>query len=119
MAKPFALRSNDQFRPVVEEGWAPLLGTPNHPEYPSAHGCFTGALGYALAELMGTTKIDLDVAATNGGVPRHYTWRDDLLAEVGEARIWGGLHYRTSVEVGLRIGQRVVAYNLHRNFRPA
>ena len=61
---------------------------------------------------------DLDVHAAILGVTRHYAWRDELLTEVGEARIWGGLHYRTSVEVGLRIGERVVAYNLQRNFRP-
>jgi hypothetical protein len=104
--------------PTVEAGWAPLLPTPNHPEFPSAHGCVTGSLGHTLARLMGTDEIRLDIDAANIGVTRHYATRQDLLAEVGEARIWGGLHYRFSVDAGLRLAHRVVNLNLSRNFRP-
>ena len=105
--------------PTVEPGWTPLLPTPNHPEFPSAHGCVTGSLGFTLAAVMGTDAIGLDVDALNIGVSRHYATRQDLLAEVGEARIWAGLHYRFSTETGLRLAQRVVNFNLSRNFRPA
>jgi hypothetical protein len=104
--------------PVVEPGWTPLLATPNHPEFPSAHGCVTGSLGYTLARVMGTDAIDLDIDAANIGMTRHYATRQDLLAEVGEARIWGGLHYRFSVDAGLRLAHRVVNQNLSHNFRP-
>jgi hypothetical protein len=105
--------------PTVQPGWTPLLGTPNHPEFPSAHGCVTGSLGYTLSRLMGTAEIGLDVDAANlGGLTRHYATRQDLLTEVGEARIWGGLHYRFSVEAGLHLAHRVVNHNLSRNFVP-
>jgi hypothetical protein len=104
--------------PTVEAGWAPLLATPNHPEFPSAHGCVTGSLGYTLARVMGTAAIDLDIDAANIGVTRHYATARDLLAEVGDARIWGGLHYRFSVDTGVRLAHRVVNLNLSRNFRP-
>jgi hypothetical protein len=105
--------------PTVEPGWAPLLGTPNHPEFPSAHGCVTGSLGYTLSWLMGTDEIDLTIDAANlGGLTRHFPTRLDLLTEVGEARIWGGLHYRFSVDAGLHLAHRVVTNNLSRNFRP-
>lgn len=103
--------------PTVEAGWTPLLGTPNHPEFPSAHGCLTGALAYSLAAVMGTHHIDLDVDAANVGQTRHFSTRNDLLREIGEARIWGGLHYRFSVDAGVEIARQVVAFNLHRNFR--
>lgn len=103
--------------PTVDPTWAPLLGTPNHPEFPSAHGCLTGALAYSLAKVMRTQRIDLDVDAANIGVTRHYTHRDQLLTEVGEARIWGGLHYRFSTEAGLDIAKQVVRQNLRENFR--
>jgi len=93
------------------------LSTPNHPEYPSAHSCLTGALAHSLARVMDTEAIELDIDAANIGVTRHYATRDDLLAEVGTARIWGGLHYRFSVEAGLRIARQVVHRNLNRNFR--
>jgi hypothetical protein len=103
--------------PTVEAGWTPLLATPNHPEYPSAHGCVTGSMGLALARVLGTHRIDMDIDATNVGVTRHYETVDELLDEVGAARIWGGLHYRFSVETGLRLADRVVDHNLRRNFR--
>lgn len=105
--------------PTVEPGWTPLLGTPNHPEFPSAHGCLTGSLAYSLARLMGTDEIGLTIDAANlGGLTRHFATRQDLLTEVGEARIWGGLHYRFSVDAGLHLAHRVVNNNLSRNFKP-
>ena len=103
--------------PKVEPGWTPLLATPNHPEFPSAHGCLTGALAFSLAKVMGTQQIDLDIDAAVTGTTRHYGTRDELITEVGDARIWGGLHYRSSIEAGVRIAERVVRYNLNRNFR--
>ncbi|HEU4842312.1 MAG TPA: vanadium-dependent haloperoxidase [Ilumatobacteraceae bacterium] len=104
--------------PVAEPGWTPLLPTPNHPEFPSAHGCVTGSMAFAMAEVMGTQQIDLDVDALNINVSRHYATLDDLLDELGEARILAGLHYRFSTETGIRLAERVVAFNLRRNFRP-
>jgi hypothetical protein len=102
--------------PTVEPGWSPLLGTPNHPEFPSAHSCLTGALAYSLAKVQRTARIELDIDASNVGVTRHFTYRDQLLAEVGQARIWGGLHYDFSVDAGLAIAKRVVTHNLRHNF---
>ena len=53
---------------VEQPGWRPLLPTPNHPEYPSAHGCLTSALTDALAAGVGTDHLDITVpGATNGG----------------------------------------------------
>ena len=103
--------------PVVEPGWTPLLGTPNHPEFPSAHGCVTGSMSRAIARVMGTPQIAIDIDALNIGVTRHYATVDELLGELGEARIWGGLHYRFSTDAGLRIAERVVNQNLRHNFR--
>ena len=104
--------------PVVEAGWKPLLGTPNHPEFPSAHGCLTGSLAHSLARVMGSDHIDVAIDATTTGTTRHYATVDQLVDEVGDARIWGGLHYRSSVDAGTRIAERVVRNNLNHNFRP-
>jgi hypothetical protein len=38
--------------------------------------------------------------------------------EVDNARVWGGLHFRSSVEAGVELGTDVVRYDLSRNFRP-
>ena len=103
--------------PTVEAGWTPLLATPNHPEYPSAHGCVTGSMAIALSQVLGTHRIDMDIHATNVMVTRHYDTLEQLLDEIAAARIWGGLHYRFSVETGLRVAERVVSYDLARHFR--
>ncbi len=103
--------------PLLEPGWVPLLGTPNHPEFPSAHGCLTGALAYSLPRLMGTEAINLDIDATTTKTTRHYDTAEQLINEVGDARIWGGLHYRFSVDAGIRIAERVVRQNLNHHFR--
>ena len=50
--------------PVVEPGWTPLLATPNHPEFPSAHGCVTGSMTRAIAHVMGT-----DAASSSTSTP--------------------------------------------------
>ena len=104
--------------PAVEPGWSPMLGTPNHPEFPSAHGCLTGTLAFTLAELMGTRFIDLDIDAVNTGAERHYATDRQLVTEVGNARIWGGLHYRFSVDTGVDLARRVVHLTFQTHFRP-
>jgi hypothetical protein len=104
--------------PLIEAGWTPLLGTPNHPEFPSAHGCLTGSLAHSLARVMGTDHIGVDIDAVTTGTTRHYATVAELVDEVGNARIWGGLHYRSSIDAGNRIAERVVRHNLDRNFRP-
>ena len=77
----------------------------------------TGALGYALERVLGTAATELSIDTASSGEVRHYPTRDALISELGEARIWGGLHYRFSVDAGVRIAQRVVAWNLSHNFR--
>ena len=47
--------------------WSPLLTTPNHPEYPSAHGCATAAVTDVLAAALKTTNINIDVPGATGG----------------------------------------------------
>ncbi|HEY6961301.1 MAG TPA: vanadium-dependent haloperoxidase, partial [Gaiellaceae bacterium] len=93
----------DDGNPLTQEqtGWRPLLTTPNHPEYPSAHATFTSAIAEVLTRFLGTPNIDVDVQGTTSfNVTRHFATADDLRAEVENARVWAGLHFRFSVEAG-------------------
>jgi hypothetical protein len=90
-----------------DPAWQPLLATPKHPEYPSAHGCATTAMFTVLAGLTGTRRLDIDLDSTITGTTHHYATLGDLLAEVGDARIWGGLHWRFSTDAGVRLGGKV------------
>jgi PAP2 superfamily len=97
--------------------WSPLIGTPNHPEYPSAHSCITPAGGRVLARFMGSDHIALTVPSLTGLGARYFDKTQDLEYEVMNARIWGGIHYRTAVEDGSQVGKRVADWILAHNFQ--
>ena len=121
--------ANDGFGPVpgfddgnpltVEQpGWRPLVATPNHPEYPSAHATITSAVVEVLTRFLGTDQIEVDVQGTPSlSVTRHFVTADELRAEVGNARVWAGLHYRFSVQAGSVLGREVADYDLKHAFQ--
>ena len=76
--------------------WAPLL-VGNHPEYPSGHGAFTAAVTESLRTYFGTKRVELAISSTVTGTTRTYTNLDDLVDDVIDARVWGGLHFRTTM----------------------
>jgi PAP2 superfamily len=82
----------------VEAGWLPLI-VGNHPEYPSGHSCFTGAVTESLRNYFGTRRVRLVITslAAGAGPPRTYENLDELVRDVENARVWGGLHFRTTM----------------------
>ena len=78
--------------------WLPLLVV-NHPEYPSGHSCFTGAVTESLRNYFGTNRVKLVITslAPGAGPPRTYETLDELVKDVENARVWAGLHYRTTM----------------------
>src|SRR5437762_1612601 len=101
-----------------QPGWRPLLTTPNHPEYPAAHGTLTSAIAQLFSDFLGTDAIDLDIhgfdpagPAANLNAVHHFATADDLRTEIINARLWGGLHYRFSSKVGVKLGQEVAEYD--------
>jgi hypothetical protein len=84
---------------TADPTWLPLV-VGNHPEYPSGHSCFTGSVTESLRQYFGTKKVKLVITslAPGAGPPRTYETLDDLVADVWDARVWGGLHYRSTVE---------------------
>jgi hypothetical protein len=102
-----------------EPTWSPLLGTPNHPEYPSAHSCITPAAGRVIARFLHTQQIDFTIPSLTGLGDRHYATPKELEYDVGNARIWGGIHFRSAVEDGAVIAKKtanhVLAHNFHRS----
>jgi PAP2 superfamily len=104
---------------VADPSWLPLLpATPNHPEYPSAHSCVTTGIGLTIARFLGTRDIDLTVPSLTGLGDRHFDNVSDLEYEVTNARVWGGIHYRTAIEdgsqIGTKVAHQVLAHHFHR-----
>ena len=102
-----------------DSAWLPLGTTPNHPEYPSAHGCITGAVTTLIAGYFGTTKIHVvvDSTAFQDGTHTH-TFEDtrDFMDEVFWARMYAGFHYYHSLEVGRDMGKTIAKEVLRNHF---
>ncbi|MGM9481980.1 vanadium-dependent haloperoxidase [Roseateles sp. NT4] len=111
--RPFtAIRNGDQDGNDATErdaGWLPFIETPMHPEYPCAHCTIAGALGAVLkAEIgNGPTPRLSSTSPTLPGVTRSWSSVDAFTQEVINARIYDGVHYRNSGEVGRALGAKV------------
>lgn len=105
----------------MEVGWAPLIDNPPHPEYPSAHSILAAAVGELLkAEVGQGTMPELSTSSpTANGATRRWRSVDAFVQEVADARVWEGIHYRTSTEVGVAMGRRIGALAAARLARPA
>jgi hypothetical protein len=69
----------------------PLFTPPNHPSYPAAHGCYSGAIARVIGRLFPDFADAMEARST----------------EAAESRIWAGIHYRSDVTAGLAIGRKV------------
>ncbi|MBC7957129.1 MAG: vanadium-dependent haloperoxidase [Cytophagales bacterium] len=94
-----------------EAAWASLIDPPLHPEYPSAHSILAGTLGVVLQAEAGAGALPVLSASSPSAQGATRRWRqvDDFTQEVANSRIWAGIHYRTSGEVGLAMGQKIGA----------
>jgi hypothetical protein len=102
-----------------DPSWTPHVPTPNHPEYPAAHGCVTGALMETLRGFYGTKKVSfMFTSSVSGTNPRSYESTDDKIKEVLNARVWGGMHFRTSGEHGAELGKSVAKFIAKHHFQP-
>ena len=98
--------------------WTPFLPTPNHPEYPAAHGCAAAAAAEVLRSFFGTTRVDFDVDSTVTGTTRHYASTNTFVRDMRLARIYGGMHYRVSTRHGAALGKAVAEWVVANHFRP-
>jgi PAP2 superfamily protein len=87
--------------------WEPFIPTPMHPEYPCAH-CISQASAATVLEAFFGDAVPMFtmVSTTAPGVTRKFSRLSDYLTEVGNARVYDGVHYRTSTEVGGAMGRK-------------
>jgi PAP2 superfamily protein len=104
-------------RTEADPEWAPFIATPSHPEYPAAHTTVgAGALAFYTAWFE-TDQFPLAFKG-NAGAVRNYTSVAEIHAEEGNARVWGGMHWRNSTEVGTALGRRVGRYTARHLLKP-
>ena len=102
-----------------DPAWDSLLVTPPHPEFPSGHCLVTGAFAQAYRELLGSDEVRLDyVYPPGGGVMRSYTSFTQIEKEMEDARVWGGIHFRTTDEQSTELGRAIGRYVATSALRP-
>ena len=99
-----------------EASWTSFIDAPMHPEYPSAHSILAAAVGTVLkAEIgKGSMPVLTTTSPTAKGASRRWTNLDDFTREVGDARIYEGIHYRTSTDVGIAMGKQIGALTVEK-----
>jgi hypothetical protein len=91
---------------LIDPGWLPLLVTPPFPEYPSGHSVQSGAAFGALADLFGDDHPFDDHTHDNRGLPpRHFDSFTHAANEAAISRLYGGIHYRPAIELGVAQGR--------------
>lgn len=100
-----------------DAAWRPVVTTPNHPEYPAAHACITAAMAETLKTYYGTDQVHFTLDSTVTGTTRSFTTTQSMVDEVGNARVYGGMHFRNSTVQGAALGTSVAQWALQRNFQ--
>jgi hypothetical protein len=87
--------------------------TPPHPDYPSAHAILSGAAEAVLLAFFGSDEVNVSVTYPGPfGVTRSYRRFSEITEEVDNARVWGGIHFRSADRDGSEIGRKIGAMAL-------
>ena len=102
-----------------DPNWEPLLVTPPHPDYVSGHCITSGATARVLTLLFGGDGVRF--SATYGGpfgLTRSYSGFAQAEKEIGDARVWAGIHTRTADDHGALVGHRIGELAVQRALQP-
>ena len=108
--------TDDNHRTTQYVTWTALLNV-NHPEYPSAHSCWTQAVTDTLTYFFGTDEAAFGLDSAVTGSTRQYARFSEVAEEVQDARVWAGIHFRFSTEDGAAIGRRVARLVTRQHFQ--
>lgn len=107
-----------------DAGWLPLIDAPMHPEYPCAHCISAAAVAEVMGEALGRGELASPLTMAAPGAPaatasvRSWTRVADIVTEVSNSRVWAGIHFRHSTEVGMTMGRDVGRHVIATRLRP-
>ncbi len=103
---------------AADRSWRPLLITPPFPEYPSAHCATSGAAATVLRTFFGSDTVNASAIYPPLGIQRTWKTYTEIVLEVENARVWGGIHFRTADEQGTRLGEEIAGYVMKTSLQP-
>ena len=93
---------------AADAAWLPLVTTPSHPEYPAGHPGLNGA---AATVLLSHFRSRQAFTLTTAGQPtRTYASIPQARSDGNNGRVWGGMHYPSTVEISDGVGQAIAKY---------
>jgi hypothetical protein len=93
-----------------DAGWTSFIEAPLHPEYPSAHSILAAAVGTVVkaeSQASGLSPVLSTSSPTARGASRQWRTVEEFVDEVADARIYEGIHFRSSTRVGIDMGRRI------------
>jgi hypothetical protein len=105
------------FDPATAQG-GPPLSTPPFPDHPSAHSCASSAIVHSMQDFFDTDKVSFSAFSIRTGTTRSFDRLSDALKEVIDARVWGGIHFRTADVQGSVLGKKVAHWERKQYFQP-
>jgi hypothetical protein len=87
--------------------WLPLINTPSHPEYPAGHPSLNGAAATVLLNHFDDAQV---FVLTTGQSLRTYTSITQARSDGNSARVWGGMHYPSTVNISDAMGEAIAAH---------
>jgi hypothetical protein len=100
------IRPETLINEYIDDSWKPVLQTPPFPEYTSGHSVVSGAAAVALTDIFGEDFAFDDDTELKYGLPvRSFASFREAADEAAISRMYGGIHYRKAVEVGVKQGR--------------
>ena len=111
--------TDDNRKTDPDPNWLPFIVAPCFPSYPSAHGTLSGAGAEVMRRLYGEAghAITLSNPAVPNIVLQYGSFRQ-ITDDISDARVYGGIHFRTDQDAGARLGRAVGTVIYKNNLRP-
>lgn len=102
-----AIDGNDATEP--DPTWVSFVDVPMHPEYPAGHSILAATVGTVLKAEIGSGAMPLlsTTSPSANGVTHHWLNTEAFIQEVSDARVFGGMHFRTATRVGSVMGRQI------------
>jgi hypothetical protein len=106
-------------RTAADDSFAPFIGAPCFPSYPSGHATLSYAAKEVLDRLYGASDHNITLTNPNApGVSLSYTEFKRIVEDIDDARVFGGIHFRFDQDGGGQQGRNLGAYIFKNNLKP-